>query len=424
MKLQIKPMAALCDEKIDIRITELPPHGQVKLSASLRLPWAKGVDYASYAWFTADERGEVDLSRQEPDSGTYDYLDSMGPIVSVQRKPVKDEKEIARNIAVDESMFVDFTAECGQDRASARVERWFKTAEVKNQKISDEFVGEFFYPENSNRKTILVLGGSNGSLDANLPIASLLASRGYNVLTVAYFKEKGLPAALARIPLEYFERAFDWLKGNPQTAGNELYVLGISKGAELALLLAARYAFIKKVAAFAPHAYCFQAINFKTVSSWTYGGKDLPFIPLKNVVVFADALRCIIKNEPFGFSSTYKQGVDAAEDREAARIKIENAQADLILFAGEQDNIWNSPDGCERIMEALKARGYPHEYRYIAYPQAGHPFYAPYIIPAGESALKLAPRLTFSSGGTLQGNAQATADAWAQALEFFGRENN
>jgi hypothetical protein len=41
-----------------------------------------------------------------------------------------------------------------------------------------------------------------------------------------------------------------------------------SKGGELALLLASRYPFIKKVAAFVPHAYSFQGLAFKNVSSY------------------------------------------------------------------------------------------------------------------------------------------------------------
>lgn len=38
--------------------------------------------------------------------------------------------------------------------------------------------------------------------------------------------------------------------------------------------------------------------------------------------------------------------------------------------------------------------------------------------------LKIAPRLIFSSGGTLEGNARAQVDSsWEKAIEFF-RNNN
>jgi len=69
-----------------------------------------------------------------------------------------------------------------------------------------------------------------------------------------------LPAKLSEIPLEYFERAFDWLKKNPITSGKDVYLLGMSKGAELSLILASRYPFIKKMVLWAPHAYCFRGL--------------------------------------------------------------------------------------------------------------------------------------------------------------------
>ena len=419
MKLQIQPMVGLCDERIDIRISELPSFGKVKISASMSLPWAKDVNFESNAWFTADSSGTVDLSKQKPDAGTYDFVDSMGLIVSMKSKNINAIKKIGQNISVNNSLFIDIVAECEQERVYAKLERLFMTKEVKSQRISDEFVGELFYTENTNNKTIVFLGGSGSGLAANSPIAAVLASHGFNVLSVAYFEEQGLPAKLAEIPLEYFERVFTWLMKNSITKGKEIQLLGISKGGELALLLASRYPFITKVAAFAPHAYCFQGLNFKNVSSWSYEGKSLPFIPLKNHIVITNMISCFIKNKPFGFTYTYKKGVNTAKNREAARIKIENTKADILLFAGKQDNIWNSYDGCVQIMDDLRKHNFQYNYNFFAYKNAGHPFYAPYIIPAGETMLKMAPRLVFSSGGTLEANAHSQADSWEKAIEFF-----
>ena len=47
-------------------------------------PWAPSVRFASSACFTADAAGQMDLSRQKPDSGSYDFVDSMGLIVSLK----------------------------------------------------------------------------------------------------------------------------------------------------------------------------------------------------------------------------------------------------------------------------------------------------------------------------------------------------
>ena len=89
MKLDIQPIVAPCDQKLDIRVSDLPAHGKVKISASSCLPWAEDVLYESAAWFTADADGQVDPSRQKPDSGSYDFGDSMGLIVSVRSQDPK-----------------------------------------------------------------------------------------------------------------------------------------------------------------------------------------------------------------------------------------------------------------------------------------------------------------------------------------------
>jgi esterase/lipase len=294
----------------------------------------------------------------------------------------------------------------------------FMTGEIKRQKISDEFIGELFYSDNPENKTVVWLGGSGAGLAVNSLICAPLASHGFNVLSLPFFGEKGLPAQLSRVPIEYFEKAFDWLSKNTVTAGKEIQILGMSKGAELALLLASRYPFITKVAVWAPHAYCFQGIAYKNESSWTYQGNDLPYIRLKNSWVFASMLNGMIKNEPFVFADTYKKGLAVAKNKDAARIRIEDAHADLLLVTGKDCGMWNTYDGSLEIMNTLRSHNYSHQYDLVVYEDAGEPYLVPYVIPAVSSA-KLAPRLVLSLGGNLQGNAHARADAWKRAIEFL-----
>lgn len=411
MKLYIQPLVALADEKVSISISELPPFSKVKISASMCLPWAKHVPFESFAWFTADSTGRVDLSKQKPDAGAYDFVDSMGLIVSMQSQDPKAMEKVVHNISVDESLFIDIVAECGPDRACAKLERRFKTPELKRQRIVDEFVGELFYTENANQQTIAWLGGSGSGLGVNAPIAAVLASHGFNVLSLPFFGEKGLPAQLSEIPLEYFEKAFAWLAKNPITRGKDIWMLGMSKGAELALLLASRYPCITRMALFAPHAYCFQGIAFKNVSSWTYQGKDLPFIELKNRWVFASMMDGFIKNKPFQFTDTYRKGLQVARNKPAARIPIEKAHADLMLFTSKQCGMWNTYEGSVEIMQTLREHHYPYRYDWVVYEEAGEPYYVPYVFPVSWTTVEMAPRLVLSMGGTLAGNAHARADA-------------
>ncbi len=419
MKFNVEPVIALCDEKINVRISGVSPFGKVKIRATMCLPWAINTVFESFAWFTADSEGTVDLAVQKPDSGTYDFIDAMGLIVSMRMVKGKLE-DIVKNISVNNSLFIEFFAEYENNTVCTKIERLFKRRGVKTQKIADGFVGELFYNTNSNNKTIVLIGGSDGNMSALSLIAAPLSSYGYNVLSVAYFNDAGLPKKLAEIPLDYFDSVFQWLQKNPVTSGNEFYLHGTSKGGELALLLAVRYPFIKKVAAFAPHAYCFQGLNYRNVSSWTMAGRPLPFIRLKNRLLFLNMLDCFIKNKPFGYAYTYKTGIDQAENKEEARIKIEKAKADILLIAGENDNIWNSSDGCDDLVDALKRNNYNYSFNLFKYKDTGHPFPLPYIIPLCVTlSMKMAPRLVFQTGGTIAGNAYAQADSWRKTIEFF-----
>jgi hypothetical protein len=163
MKLETQPLVALCDEKVNIRVTELPSSGKVKISASMILPWGESIKYESFAWFTADPSGTLDLSTQKPDSGSYGFPNSMGLVDSMRKVNGKLE-DIVKNMSVSSSIFIDIVAECGQDKAGARLERLIKFSEVKSQTISDDFIGEFFYTENSDDKTIIFLGGSGSGV--------------------------------------------------------------------------------------------------------------------------------------------------------------------------------------------------------------------------------------------------------------------
>jgi hypothetical protein len=130
-------------------------------------------------------------------------------------------------------------------------------------------------------------------------------------------------------------------------------------------------------------------------------------------------LKGMIRNQPFAFADTYKKGLTVARNKEAARIKVENANADLLMVTSKDCGMWNTYDGCIEIMNTLRRNNYPHRYDLVVYEDAGEPYLVPYVIPAGESSAQLAPRLVLSLGGSLQGNAHAREDAWEKAIDFL-----
>lgn len=418
MNIHVNKKVSMCDEKLDIHISGLQPFEQVKVQASMFLPWAPSEKYQSFAIFTADGKGIVNLSQQKPKSGTYDFKNGMGLFQSMQKIASK-KVNIGHNMSTDEKIIVEVIAIGEQKKSSMILERNFMSSEIKKVPITDEFTGDLYYIDES-KPTIIVLGGSDGNLPATSTIAALIASHGFNTLAVGYFNNKNSPDKLGEVPIEYFEKIFTWLQNHSLLKAKECYIHGTSKGGELALLLASMYPYITKVVANAPHAYSFQALNGKKTSSWSYKGKEVPFIELKNKYVYLDVIKGFLKNKPFGFVSSYRKGISEAKNREEARIKVENANADILLIAGCEDHIWNTYDGCMTMINSLESNNYAKFYSLLAYKNAGHPFPYPYTIPLCETSdKKIMPRIMFSTGGTFKGNSMAQIDSWEKTIDFF-----
>jgi dienelactone hydrolase len=69
-------------------------------------------------------------------------------------------------------------------------------------------------------------------------------------LSLAYFGATDLPSELANVPVEYFEHAVSWMRGQPWLRDGFLAVWGASRGGELALLLGATIPAINAVIAY------------------------------------------------------------------------------------------------------------------------------------------------------------------------------
>jgi hypothetical protein len=179
MEIVIDKPISMADSKIEISISGLPPGGHLILHASMCYPWAQSVMFGSTAEFIADENGCLDLSKQSPISGDYQDIDSMGFLTSM-RHMSGELKTAWENISIDKCITINLIAECGTETTEIKIERLFMSPDIKTERISEPFVGAFYYSENPENKTVLMLGGSSGELINVLPVASLLASHGFN----------------------------------------------------------------------------------------------------------------------------------------------------------------------------------------------------------------------------------------------------
>ncbi len=154
----------------------------------------------------------------------------------------------------------------------------------------DGFNADLFWNDSSApQKAVILLGGSEGGKgwSQDRPRVQQLVDEGYFVISLAYFAADGLPSHLRRIPLEYFAGVFDWLAARKGIVPNNCAIIGASRGAELALLLAGRYPQITCVVALAPSAVVFPGPPTSLWdalagqhSAWACDGQEVPFVPM------------------------------------------------------------------------------------------------------------------------------------------------
>jgi pimeloyl-ACP methyl ester carboxylesterase len=274
---------------------------------------------------------------------------------------------------------------------------------IKTDVAGRGFVADFYFTADStNKPGILFLGGSEGGRPRT-PFLDLLASNGYPTLAVAYFKEKGLPESLAMIPLEYFDKPIQWMQRNKQMGPGGIIVVGASRGAELALLLASVRPEIKGVIALAPSSVVWNGTPkeppITVSSSWTLGGKPVPFMP-------ADPKRDLYQEISVGgLSVLYKFYHDELAKKslvEAAAIKVERIHGPVMLASGQHDPICPSGEMGDAICSRLKEKGFQYKYEHFKYPNAGH---------------TLSETLVW--GGTFEGNQQARINLTERILAFL-----
>lgn len=259
---------------------------------------------------------------------------------------------------------------------------------------------------------VLALGGSDGGVPAYW--ARLLAPERFASLALAYFNTPNTQPALIEVPLERLERTLRWLREQPGVATKDgrVGVIGVSKGSELALLLAVTFPdLVGPVVAYTPSSVVWQGIDFSTQrppvrSSWSLGGEPLPFVPYPEDVHPAHGERGM------SLLPIYERGLDRIAG-DAPVIPVERAVGPLLLVSGGDDRMWPAERMCRMLVDRMRANGRARDVQHLSFPTAGHVLF-PY--DAGGAP----PPLPFDLGGSAGAAAEAHAIAWPQVVRALG----
>ncbi len=379
--------------------------------------------WRSWARFTADASGRVDLRTQAPGSGTYKGASPMGLFWSMELLPDQEPKEPWRSVMDGVPVHIEARAVNGNERAQIEVQRNFAAPDVTLENVREGgVVGSLFTPPGPGpHPAMIVLAGSSGGINA--PLAALLASHGYAALALGYFRMDGLPSYLANIPLEYFETAIAWLRDRPNVRGDFLGVAGASRGGELSLLLGATFPEISAVVAYVPsgvihggHARSESGEWLKT-AAWTHKGTTLAYLDQDNT---SSDWQCVDWGQPpVALTPIFES---CLKDRAAVRrsmIPVERINGPVLMISGTDDQMWPSTRMSELAVSRLKRKRHPFPYPHLRYEGAGHLIYQPFGPTTVRNSVHPVDGTDFAFGGSAEADAEAAVDSWPKILEFL-----
>ena len=271
-----------------------------------------------------------------------------------------------------------------------------------------EMLGNYYPAAGTPLGAILVLGGSDGGVPRTADIiAQALSQEGFNALVLSYWGAPGQSLEMKALPLEAFDRAIEWLKQQPGSGGR-VGVMGYSKGAEAALLVAVRRGDLVAVVAGAPTHMSWQAIDpvgtlIGGTSTFTAEGETIPYMPYGNVNFFAGP----------GPLEIHTQSLLDEDEHPEARIAAERIQAPLLLLCGGEDLVWPACRMARALVERARGSGRPAPLL-LAYPAAGHGVLGPPPAPGRRED----PLITTQTR-TPEADVSARRDAWPRVLAFL-----
>jgi dienelactone hydrolase len=259
----------------------------------------------------------------------------------------------------------------------------------------------------SPRAAVVVLSGSSGRLEHER--AELLSRHGALALALTYFGDDGQPPGICEVPVETFTKAVDLLCDKAPDA--RIGMIGVSKGAEAALVTSVVDPRVQTVVAIAPTPVVWANVgpgrdgeSYPYRSSWTWQGEPLPFVSYDETWEPGPA--------PVANVELYRRSLVLDPERtRRATIDVTAARADLLLVAGGDDRMWDGLAHARAIEATRRAAGCQVEV--VSTPDAGHRVLLPGETPVPPSA-------RYAHGGSPDADRALGELAWPRVRAVLG----
>lgn len=412
--LTATPDPADVTDSLSIELSGLAPGQRVTIDADFA---DLGAEWASEATFDADADGRVDLTEQAPVAGDYDGVRPMGLVQFAERTS-------------DDAVSADTGAETTDLRLTARVDDDPVASTTVTRRIApgverteldpetDGVGGVRYTPASEGpHPGVLALHGSGG--DPLGRKGRALAAEGYVVLALEYVGGPSpVPETFAEVPVSYAGDALDYLHAREGVTDGDLGVVGVSRGTELAMLVAAERDDVGVVVAYAPSAYTWFGDgdgDGPPPAAWAVDGEALPVLPHPG-----PGAEPVETDQGVRFRPMFEAFVEEAPEgalREA-RLPVEDVAADVVLVSGGDDGVWPAGGMADTIVDAMADA--PGMATHHHFPDAGHGIFVPYHPTAERATVTQENGPTVLHGGTASGAADADRDSWTAALDALG----
>src|SRR5262245_3817073 len=342
----LTPTTGSIDEPLHGFVRGLPPGESATVRAEMRD--ARDLLWQSDQTLTAGDDGVAFLDAD-------DLIASMTPAPNTVRRPFDNTSALP--------LVVEFTVEHdSRVAATSEVRRLIVADDVLTMRVRERGLsGVFYQPASTDPKpAVIVLSGSAGALAWSSQVAALLARRGFAALALAYFGFDELPSQLVEIPLEYSVAAFEWLIAQPGVRSDALGVVGISRGAELALTLGSRLPYVRSVVAFCPSSVVWSGLYGDRPAdrpAWPTSGRPIAFSSLMAPALSAVRDR-VFHESPVPLTSLFDAALDGPLPGDVF-IPVEQTTGPILLVSGDDDRMWPASRMGRQIMDRLAAHQHP-----------------------------------------------------------------
>ncbi|MET0655418.1 MAG: acyl-CoA thioester hydrolase/BAAT C-terminal domain-containing protein [Pseudoxanthomonas sp.] len=369
----------------------------------------------------ADADGRIDLDRMAPLSGSYQGVDprgmfwSMVPLADAATQALPTDTALVRLVL--------------QRQASAPLQGSVRLLPALPDVVATrvaELPGAVFArrPDDAPRPALIVLGGSEGGSSIT-EAAAPFASHGFAVLALPYFSPADgqgrrelpdLPEGMVELPIEFLQRAHDWLAERSDVDATRIALHGTSAGATFALLGAMHLDWVDAVVASVPSDVVFDGwgpgIAEGSRSAFSLHGEPLPFVPQ---IGYEREVARAGRGLDVHVRKAYERGRAARPDLAVkARIPVERIGGQVMVIGAYDDQMWPSGAMAQRMTERRIEAGLP--VTALLFADAGHLLY-----DTGYAPTTTRNQGRRKVGGTPAADAHAQAETWQETFRFLRR---